>query len=160
MNKAFLISLVVSILYGCNLSSDRELTPCFIIIPHNLQHVRISYYYINNIAYGGDDPLQYVIEIENTSNHTLDNLRLGINYKYTASLKDLSYYQGFFKGYRPFGHSSFPAKSKLQFTFNKDSSNLQLFTDSSGKTMSNLVFFHSFHLKADQGEGTWGFPEP
>tara|TARA_B100000315_G_scaffold115921_1_gene106328 strand:+ start:14035 stop:14517 length:483 start_codon:yes stop_codon:yes gene_type:complete len=160
MKKIFFLSFFLFTQLGCGTSSDKDLTSCFIIIPNNLQFVRVSYFYINNIAYGGEDSLQYVIEIENDSNQPLNDLYLTINYKWRAALKDIYYYQGFLKGYKPFGQSSFPEKKKLRFTFNKKSSNRLVFTDSSGKHMSELTFFHSLHLKADRGSGTWGFPDP
>ncbi len=160
MKKIFFFSLFFFTLLGCGTSTDRDMTACFIIIPNNLEFVRISYYYINNIAYGDEDPLQYVVEIENDSNQPLNDLYLTINYKWRAPLKDIHYYQGFLKGYKPFGQSSFPEKNKLRFTFNKKSSNRLVFTDSDGKHMSDLTFFHSLHLKTDQGSGTWGFPDP
>jgi len=160
MKKIFFFSLFFFTLLGCGTSKDRDMTACFIIIPNNLEFVRISYYYINNIAYGDEDPLQYVVEIENDSNQPLNDLYLTINYKWRAPLKDIYYYQGFLKGYKPFGQSSFPEKNKLRFTFNKKSSNRLVFTDSAGKHMSDLTFFHSLHLKTDQGSGTWGFPDP
>ena len=159
MKKLISIGLFFFTLFGCGTFTDKEFEPCIIIIPNNLEFVRISYYYINNIAYGDDDALQYVVEIENDSNHALNNLYLTINYKWKAPLKDIFYYRGFFKGYEPYGQSSFPAKNKLRFTFNKDSSNRSVFIDPSGKHLPDLTFFHTLRLKADQGAGTWGFPD-
>ncbi len=155
------LSITLFTLLSCSPSiENKELQSCYIIIPNNLQFINISYAYINKIAYEKDNPLQYVVEIENRSNHSLDNLRLMINYKWIASLKDLLYYQGFLKGYQPYGESSFPPNKKLRFTFSKKSSNRRVFIDVRGKPMPDLTFIHSLRLISDQGAGTWGFSDP
>lgn len=160
MRNRLFTTLFLLTFIGCSGYTEKKLISCFVINPNNLQFVRVSYYYINKIAYGGEDLLQYVIEIENTSDNVLDSLFLTINYRWSATLKNLLIYRGFFKGYQPFGSSAFPAKKKIQFVFNNDSSNRLIFADSSGKNLPELVLFRSLRLQTDKGAGSWGFPDP
>lgn len=160
MRNILIINFILFSLSGCNNWGKGEFISCNPIIPNNLYSVHVSYKFGYDATFGNTNSFWYVLEIENSSDTSLDNLKIKINHTWWGYLKDLLVYAGYFKGYKPFGETSFPANRKIQFIFSPDAQNNLNFIDTFGNHMNEGTIFRDIRIHTKQGVGTWRFPKP
>ena len=154
------VVLLFTLFPGCSDFGNSDMIKCNSMIPTDLDNVHVSYKYGYDDSFGSTNSFWYVLEIKNDSNIPLENLRFKINHLWWASLKDLMVNAGFFRGYRSFGETSFPAKKKIRFVFSPETKNNLQFKDLLGNPMSEGIVFNEIRLHSKEGVGTFRFPEP
>ncbi len=154
------IVLLFTIFPGCGDFGNSGMLKCNSMIPTDLDKVHVSFKYGYDDSFGSTNSFWYVLEIKNDSDIPLENLRFKINHIWWASLKDLRVNAGFFRGYRSFGETTFPAMKKIRFVFSPETKNNLQFKDFLGNPMSEGIVFKEIRLHSKEGVGTFRFSEP
>ena len=148
--------LLISLIAGCNLitSDNYEGIP----LDGNPLDFLLIHYLSGADPINGRDARGMVLNINNTSQSTLENVKIRINKNYSSRLSDIIYCNKSIC--KEFGTDSFPANTKLSFLFSHDVSNHGKFRNPTGQYFPKEDIINTLEFECNFDKGQWKFIGP
>jgi hypothetical protein len=124
---------------------------------NGLANIDVLYSVGDDSGFGGPNALWFRLTIKNVSPDPVNGCRLVLNDRYRAELSALFFDRGFFRGTLPFGSSTIPPKTTLDFLFSHDTSNHNVFLDTDNELLPRDIRPATMMLECREGIGRWKF---